>query len=363
MANPTTGPAIVVTNAEAGAAEFAGSESRSFNYFTPKGRRASLYEDVTVDVQPDPDRYLLQSWVYAFANGDAGFPAKWTRLQSSDWHAYRDPSEEWERTIYIREANTVRQVQRSLEIARIENAYANWDQSWVKVIQTHVSVSMHPEYGLGMYVFLVAQRDGPTNMINNAISVWAMDKLRYAQDLALYNLELSDRIPGFDGSVHKQLWLDDPTWQGVRENVERLGASKDWGEQIFATNCVYEPLCGELFRSQFVMQFAAPHGDFVTPTITGLAEYEYERNLASCLDLLQLLVNDPQHGAANKRVMEEWLGQWTPYSLKAARGLQPIWSQPKTKVLRFEDAFDRAKHRFETILSGLGLQLPGEVHL
>ena len=75
----------------------------------------------------------------------------------------------------------------------------------------------------------------------------------------------------------------------VRETVERLTATPDWAEQTFATNLVYEPLCGELFRSQFVMQFAAPHGDFVTPVLFGIAEHDYERNLAYTMELFRLL--------------------------------------------------------------------------
>ncbi len=47
-------PPIRLTDAEAGAAEFAGSGSRAYNYFEPKGRRATKYEDVTVDVQRIP---------------------------------------------------------------------------------------------------------------------------------------------------------------------------------------------------------------------------------------------------------------------------------------------------------------------
>jgi propane monooxygenase small subunit len=61
--------------------------------------------------------------------------------------------------------------------------------------------------------------------------------------------------------------------------------------------------------------------------------------------------------------MGEWLAHWTPFSVAAARQLQPIWSQPKHKVLRFEEAFDRAKHRFESILLKIGVQLPKEVQL
>ena len=75
-------------------------QSRSYNYFTPRKRRATVYEDVTVDVQPDPARHLTQGWVYAFANGDAGYPQKWTALKSSNWHEFLDPNEEWEQTIY-----------------------------------------------------------------------------------------------------------------------------------------------------------------------------------------------------------------------------------------------------------------------
>ena len=43
----------------------------------------------------------------------------------------------------------------------------------------------------------------------------------------------------------------------------------DWGETIFATNIVFEPLLGELFRSGLVMQSAAGNGDYVTPTVMG----------------------------------------------------------------------------------------------
>jgi hypothetical protein len=52
-----------VGSGAAGAASFVGSDSRRYNYFEPKGKRATHYEDVTVDVQPDPERYLIQNWI------------------------------------------------------------------------------------------------------------------------------------------------------------------------------------------------------------------------------------------------------------------------------------------------------------
>ena len=41
-------------------------------------------------------------------------------------------------------------------------------------------------------------------MINNAMAVGAAHKLRFAQDLILYNLVLSEEIDGFDGQLHRQ---------------------------------------------------------------------------------------------------------------------------------------------------------------
>ena len=111
-------PKPVFTDAEAGAQEFPSWQSRSYNYFTPRKRRATVYEDVTVDVQPDPARHLSQGWVYAFANGTSGYPQEWTALKSSNWHEFLDPNEEWEQTIYRNNANVVHQISQNIEHGR-----------------------------------------------------------------------------------------------------------------------------------------------------------------------------------------------------------------------------------------------------
>jgi propane 2-monooxygenase small subunit len=355
-------PQIVLTDAEAGAAEFAGSDSRAYNYFTPKKRRATTYEDVTVDVQPDPERYLTQGWIYSFADGSMGYDPEWTRMKSSDWHAYRDPNEEWERTIYRHQYGDVVQIRQNIELAKTENVFANWNEKWLETFAKHVSTWMHPEQGLGVYVYVKAQREGLTNMHNNAISVMAIHKMRAAQDIALLNLEVSEKFPDdFEGSVHQEVWMEDPIWQGVRENVERMFVLEDWLEEVFAANIVFEPLVGELFRSGFAMHTAPAQGDYVTPTIMGLIENEYDRDLNATRDMFTLLAEDEEHGEENKQVMQEWLDKWVPLSIKAAQGLEPIWSEPEVQVVSFEESFEQVKSRFEGILSELGLQLTEEL--
>jgi propane 2-monooxygenase small subunit len=355
----------VLTDAEAGAAVFAGSDSRSYNYYEPKGRRATKYEDVTLDVQPDPERYLTQNWVYGWANGDLGYDPNWTRMKSSNWHGYRDPNEEWERTIYINNSNSVRQIRQSIEDAKSEGVFADWDRSWLPILAKHLSAFAHADHGLGMYVFMPAQRVAMSNMHNNAIAVNCMHKLRTAQDILLYNMELEEQFPEeFDGKAHIDVWMNDGSWQGVRENVERLINAKDWAETVFASNVVFEPLVGELFRSRFIMRFAPAHGDYLTPAVIGVSEREFnERDLRYTRDMMQDFLEDEAHGDENRKVMEEWLSEWVPYSVAAAKGLEPIWSEPEIQPVSFEDSFGRVKSRFEGILSDLGLRVPEGVSL
>jgi propane monooxygenase small subunit len=354
-------PKPVFTDAEAGAQEFPSWQSRSYNYFEPRKRRATVYEDVTIDVQPDPARHLTQGWVYSFANGDAGYPQEWSALKSTNWHAFLDPNEEWEQTIYRNNANVVRQISQNIEHGRTAHVFKAMNPAWVKVLAHHVFAWAHAEHGIGMHVYTPAQRDAPTNMINNALAVGAAHKLRFAQDLILYNLTLSEEIDGFDGSAHKTAWQEDPIWQPTRQLVEELTGIRDWGEATFATMVVFEQLVGELFRSGFVMQAAAPQGDFVTPTIIGAGESDGQREQRVARALFTMLADDESFAAENKETMQGWLATYTPKAVDAARQLQPIWSQLAEKVVRFEDSFERSRSRFEGLVGDLGLETPKEV--
>jgi propane monooxygenase small subunit len=229
-------------------------------------------------------------------------------------------------------------------------------------VAQHVGAWMHVDHGLGLYLFANANRRAPTNMHNNAISVNSMHRIRAAQDLALYNLTLSEELPDFDGTAHIATWNDDPAWQGVREVSEQLTSVWDWCEAVFAANVVFEPLVGELFRSNLVQQAAPSNGDFITPTLIGAEEYDFaERDLRYTKSMFTLLVRDKEFADHNMKIMRQWLATWVPRCIVAARTLQPLWSQPDAKPHRFEDGLDRAKSRFSGILSDLDLQAPKEL--
>jgi propane monooxygenase small subunit len=336
----------------AGAAKFAGSDSRRYNYFEPKGRKATHYEDMTVDVQPDPKRYLLQDWIISFADGTPTYYEGWTKAKSSNWHIFRAVDQEWERTHYQRQSTIVGMLKNVIDNGRRSGAPKRFDRAWVKILQDHVGAFKHAEFGLGTST-MQAQRYGYTQMINNAILTNSSYKLRFAQDLTLYLSELALDID-LDLDAGKAHWLEDPIWQGTRRSIESIMGATDYLEQYFATNVIFEPLIGELFRSGFVMQDAAAQNDFITPSVVSAAEGDYERNLANAVELFSILVQDPEFGEQNRKLFVSWADAHGQLAKLAAANLQPIWSQPRVKAAQYADSFDAARNRMRAIAAEIG---------
>ena len=286
-------PKPVFTDAEAGAKEFPDSTARRFNYYTPAKRKQTHYEDVTVEVQPDPRHYLAQGWLYGFSDGRGGYPLDWTVLKAwgSDrpeperypgsggkgydwpahgWHEFRDPNEEWELTLYRYNANVVRQVNQNIENARQTKAFEQWN----------------PQLGplrRAQRRRVDARRPRPRPVpVRERQPAGAHE---HAQQRDLGEQHAPDPGRAGPGAVQPDAQRGDRRLRRRRRTSRRGTATRpgracarwpssspaidDWCEAIFAANVVFEPLVGELFRSGLVQQAAPRNGDFVTPTIVG----------------------------------------------------------------------------------------------
>jgi propane monooxygenase small subunit len=317
---------------------FAGSRSRRFTYFEPQGGRASVYEDVTIDVQPAQERHLPRGWIFSFPDGSPPYDAARTALRSSDWHAFRDPNAEWERTLYRRHADSERQIASAVGAARSAGTLAAWAPAWASVVDEHLGAWMHGEQALGMHVLLPAQREAPSNAINNAIAVACTNKLRAAQDLALYRAQL----PGRHGTG-RESWTGSEVWVAARRYVERLAATHDWAEALFATELLLEPLVGELVRRELVLREAPWHGDAVTPVVAGIAARDHERDRHFAEALFAMLAHDREHAAYNREMLRAWVTRWRATARAAAEALAPLWAS----IGRDPVAFDAARGRTE----------------
>ena len=176
-------------------------------------QRATHYEDVTVDVQPDPERYLIQNWIISFADGKGAYVKEATQARSSNWHAFRAPDQEWERTHYQRQSKIETMVQGVIGNGRKAGVPKAFDKAWIGVLQNDLGAWKHAEFGLGT-ALMQAQRYGYTQMINNATLTNSSYKLRLAQDLTLYLAEIGLDIPGWNDEAGKKAWIEDAVLAG-----------------------------------------------------------------------------------------------------------------------------------------------------
>ena len=215
-------PKPVFTDAEAGAREFPSSTSRSYNYFTPAKRRATVYEDVTVDVQPDPERHLLQGWIYGFADGDRRLPAgvddaevlQLARVPRSQRGVGADdlPQQRQRRAADRPEPG---QRQGRPRVRRLEPRLDQDRRAPRRRLGARRARHRHARLPARP-----ARRPDQHDQQRAVGGLGAQAALRPGPD-PLQPRAHRRRSRASTAQAHKDAWINDPIWQGVRENVER----------------------------------------------------------------------------------------------------------------------------------------------
>jgi NAD(P)H-flavin reductase/ferredoxin len=296
---------------------------RQFEWYTPHKRRATLYEDVTVDTQPSIHRHLTRGWPVHFEDGRGTWNAASTALQSSDWFEFRDPGEQWERPFYQRGAAAEVQIEGAIRSATEEHLLADFSPEWVEFLRAFLQGPAFIEHGL-WFALATGARDCLSDSVATCVCLQAAMKQRSAQAIVLYAMDLEEHHGEFSIEAAKQSFLSDEAWQPTRRYVERLAATSDWGELIVAANLCLEPILGTLIRRELGTRAAAGSGDTVTPVLARVATQEWEWVRAWSTELCRFLLADEAHGAANRAQIGAWTRDWMPQAIEAALALAPF---------------------------------------
>lgn len=280
---------------------------RDFNWFAPAGRRATLYEDVTVDTQPSIHRHLTRGWPVSFADGRGTWSDASTALRSSDWFAFRDPGEQWERTFYQAGTAAEHQIEGALHSAAEQGLMEDLDPEWVDYLGESLQIPAFVEHGL-WFALATAARDCLSDTVATWVCLQAAHKQRSAQAIVLYAMDLEAHLGReFGIPPARERFLGDPAWQPTRRYLERLAATADWGEVLIAANLAVEPTVGRLIRRELGTRAAAAAGDTVTPVLARVATREWEWSRRWSTALSSFLVSDAEHGAHNRAVIDaDW---------------------------------------------------------
>jgi ferredoxin-NADP reductase/ferredoxin len=292
--------------------------AREFQWFTPAGRRATLYEDVTVDTQPSIHRHLARGWPLSFADGRGTWNDASTALCCTDWFAFRDPGQQWERPFYQAAAAAEQQLEGALASAAEQGLMADFAPDWVAFLRTSLQIPAFVEHGL-WFALATAARDCLSDSVATCVCLQAAHKQRSAQAIVLYAMDLEPLL-GCELPIGaaREAFLRDPAWQPARRYLERLAATPDWGEVIVAANLCFEPVVGTLIRRELGTRAAAASGDTVTPVLARVATQKWEWAQARTVAPVRLLISDAAHGAHNRAVIEGWMEDWMAPAREAA---------------------------------------------
>jgi NAD(P)H-flavin reductase/ferredoxin len=326
---------------------------RQFSWFRPAKRRASLYEDVTIDTQPSVHRHLTRGWPVSFEDGRGTWDDRSTALHSSDWFDFRDPGEQWERPYYQRGTAVEHQIEGAMRSAREEGLLEDFHPDWIEFLRRFLQIPAYVEHGL-WFALATAGRDCLSDSVSTCVCLQAAMKQRSAQAIVLYAMDLEEHHGPFPIEAAREAFLNDAPWQPTRRYLERLASTFDWGEVIVAANLCFEPVVTTLLRRELGTRAAAANGDMVTPVLARVETQEWEWARGWTVELMRFLLDDPEHGAANRSLISGWVRSWLPEALQAGLALTPLAAEVPVGIDQ-DQALERVQAYAGAVLEQAGL--------
>ncbi|HEX7897907.1 MAG TPA: toluene hydroxylase, partial [Planctomycetota bacterium] len=182
---------------------------------------------------------------------------------------------------------------------------------WARLLDRVMAPLRYPIHGLQMAGAYVAHL-APGGRVALAGLFQAADEMRRVHRLAYRLRQVQDARPTV-GAASRPVWQSDPIWQPLRELVERLLATYDWGEAFAALNLAVKPAFDALFLDGFA-RLARRNGDDVLARLLG----SFAEDAAWHRDWSRALVRTAvEDRPDNARALREWTEKWRPWALRA----------------------------------------------
>ena len=239
-------------------------------------------------------------------------------LTCRDWDAFRDPRE----TTYTRYVDRQRAAETYVDglLASIETS--DYDRKlpadWIPILARLIGPARYAGHGLQMVAAYVGSM-APSGRIVIAAGLQCADEIRRIQRLAYRIRQLQDTHAGF-AADSRAVWERDALWQPLRELVERLLVTYDWGEALVALNLVTKPVVDDLLGPRLAA-LAARHDDDCLARIAMALHQDAVWHAEWTRALCALVVADD---AANQAVIDEWRARWTPRAEAVTAAFAPI---------------------------------------
>jgi toluene monooxygenase system protein E len=253
----------------------------------------------------------LRQWYEQYQQGSP--------LVCSSWEKFRDPRE----TTYTK--YTELQMAKEIFVDGIleEIEATGYDRklsaSWRQLLSTVVAPFRYPGHALMMIAAYVAQM-APGGRIVVAAAFQAADEARRVERLAYRVRQIQLAFPGFADDSKCQ-WEREPRWQPLRQFVERLLVTYDWGEAFIALNLVLKPMIDELFL-EHTSDLALGQEDHLLGRIFYSLNEDCRWHRKWSQALIQTAIEDT---ATNRDVIQTWIDKWYASGMNAVEAFSPLF--------------------------------------
>lgn len=243
-------------------------------------------------------------------------------------------------------------------LAFIENSA--YDQglaaTWLRILDRAFAPLRYPCHALHMVACYIGQM-GPSGRITLTGLFQAADELRRVHRLAYRLRQLQLSHPGF-GDDSKALWQQDALWQPLREAVETLLVTYDWGEAFTALNLVLKPLLDDLFLVH-VGRLARQEGDYVLPQLFASLHEDCQWQQQWSRALVRMALQDTPD---NQQVLQQWVDKWSAVAMRAVRAFAPLFEQMPAQpdATPFAEVMTQLDVSLQEHLALAGLQQPAQ---
>jgi len=257
-------------------------------------------------------------------------------LRCRDWEQWGDPRQ----TTYTT-YTTMQRTREAFVSGLLDSISDDYDRGlspqWVAVLDRVLAPLRYPGHGLQMVAAYIGNM-APSTRITIAATFQAADEMRRVQRIAYRMRQLQVTHPDF-GRKARQTWQNDPIWQPLREVIETLLVTWDWGEALVALQFVLKPAFDELFMTQFGRLARAAGDDVLDRMFFSLKEdCAWHRAWSESLMLTAIRDTPPSTPA-----VERWIEIWVPRVSRAIAAFHPI----------FEEMLPGEGVRFATVLDDI----------
>jgi toluene monooxygenase system protein E len=132
--------------------------------------------------------------------------------------------------------------------------------------------------------------------------------------------QLQLAFPGF-AADSKSLWEQDPRRQPLRQFVERLLVTYDWGEAFVALNLVLKPSIDDLFLKR-TSDLALGHDDQLLGQIFYSLNEDCQWHRQWSQALTRTAIEDTP---TNRQLIQTWINKWYPSALRAVDAFSSLF--------------------------------------